>query len=61
MGFSPLFNDEYIVQLNKEELPCRPCSIYGKIRTKDKDCAQKSMNKITPEMVFEKINLALKN
>ena len=36
LGFSPLFNDEYIVQLNEEELPCRPCSVYGKIRNKDK-------------------------
>ena len=34
LGFSPLFNDEFIVQLNKEELPCRPCSVYGKIRNK---------------------------
>ena len=61
LGFSPLFNDEYIVQLNKEELPCRPCSVYGKIRNKDIDCAKKSMINITPKMVIEKIDLALKN
>ena len=61
LGFSPLFNDEYIVQLNEEKLPCRPCSIYGKIRNKDKDCAKKSMINITPEMVIEKVDLALKN
>lgn len=61
LGFSPLFNDEFVVQLNKNELPCRPCSVYGKIRKKDIDCAQKSMINITSEMVFEKVNLALKN
>ena len=61
LGFSPLFNDEYIVQLNKEELPCRPCSVYGKIRNKDIDCAKKSMINITTEMVLEKVDLALKN
>ena len=61
LGFSPLFNDEYIVQLNKEELPCRPCSVYGKIRNKYIDCAKKSMIKITPEVVLEKVDLALKN
>ena len=61
LGFSPLFNDEYIVELNKEELPCRPCSVYGKIRNKDTDCAKKSMINITPKMVLEKVDLALKN
>ena len=61
LGFSPLFNDEYIVQLNKEELPCRPCSVYGKIRNKDIDCAKKSMINITPKLVIEKVDLALKN
>ena len=61
LGFSPLFNDEYIVQLNKEELPCRPCSVYGKIRNKDIDCAKKSVINITTEMVLEKVDLALKN
>ena len=61
LGFSPLFNDEFVVQLNKNELPCRPCSVYGKIRKKNIDCAQKSMINITSEMVFEKVNLALKN
>lgn len=61
LGFSPLFNDEFVVQLKEEELPCRPCSIYGKIRNKDIECAQKSMINITSEMVIEKVNLALKN
>ena len=61
LGFSPLFNNEFVVQLKKEELPCRPCSIYGKIRTKDLVCAKKSMNGITTNMVIEKVNLALKS
>ena len=61
LGFRPLFNEEFIVQLNKEELPCRPCSIYGKIRNKDIDCAKKSINNITTEMVIEKVDLALEN
>ena len=38
--------------LNEKELPCRPCSVYGKIRNKYIDCAKKSMIKITPEVVL---------
>ena len=61
LGFRPLFNEEFIVQVDKEELPCRPCSVYGKIRNKDIDCAKKSLNNITTKMVIDKVNLALEN
>lgn len=59
LGFGPLFNEKHIVQLNK--LSCRPCSVYGKIKNKHKECAKKSMNGISPKMVAGKIEFALKN
>jgi ADP-heptose:LPS heptosyltransferase len=31
IGFAPLFeNKENIIQISREELPCRPCSVYGR-------------------------------
>ena len=61
LGFGPLFNKENIVQANVKELPCRPCSIYGKIKSKDEDCARKSMAMITPKMVIDQIERCLKS
>ena len=61
LGFGPLFNNENIIQLTQEELPCRPCSVYGKIKSKDKDCAKKSMDKISPNMVISKVEKCLNN
>jgi ADP-heptose:LPS heptosyltransferase len=61
LGFGPLFNNENIIQLNQEELPCRPCSVYGKIKSKDKDCAKKSMVKITSKKVINQIEKCLNN
>jgi ADP-heptose:LPS heptosyltransferase len=53
MGFSPLFNEKGIVQTQQE---CRPCSIYGKITTKwQLECAQKSMETITVDMLVNKV------
>lgn len=59
LGFGPLFNEHLIVQL--DNLPCRPCSIYGKIKKNKMDCAQKSMIGISPKMVIEKLEIALNN
>ena len=59
LGFSPLFNEEFIVQLRKEEFNDRPISIYGKIRKTDKVKAEQSMSRIDPDRVIEKINLAI--
>ena len=35
LGFSPLFNEEFIVQLSDEENSERPISVYGKIKKID--------------------------
>jgi len=59
LGFRPLFNEEFIVQLSNEEFNNRPISIYGKIRKKDKVKAEQSMSRINAERVIEKINLAI--
>lgn len=53
-GFGPLNNDEGIVQA---DLDCRPCTIYGKLKTAaDKQCAKESMEKISVDQVLDKID-----
>ena len=59
LGFSPLFNEEFIVQLGNEENSERPISVYGKIKKIDEVKAKQSMSRIGPERVIEKINLAI--
>ena len=55
-GFGPLNNEDNIIEVSKEKLPCRPCSIYGKLKTeKDKKCAFQAMELITEKMVINKI------
>ncbi|NOY38281.1 MAG: glycosyltransferase family 9 protein [Chlorobi bacterium] len=57
-GFVPVGNHEKgFVQISREKLDCRPCTVYGKgtCRRGDHAC----MARITPEMVYAKI-LALK-
>ena len=60
LGFGPLFNEENIIQIDTRQLPCRPCSIYGKIKPKDENCAKESMERITSLMVIKKIESCLK-
>lgn len=56
LGFAPWGNEEYILQPKQEKAPCRPVSVYGKIKTDEQlRCVTKSRELITPEMVFEKI------
>jgi len=56
-GFGPLKNEEGIIQA---ELECRPCTIYGKLKSKrDELCAKESMEKITVEEVMEKVSTLL--
>jgi len=54
VGFGPFGNgEESIVQISREELPCRPCSVYGR-----KDCyigGYPCLTRITPELIAEKI------
>ena len=59
LGFSPLFNEEFIVQLSNEENCERPISIYGKIKKIDEVKAEQSISRINPDRVIEKINLAI--
>lgn len=52
-GFGPYGQgEESIIQIPIEELPCRPCSIFGKTPCYRKDLA--CMNRIEPEHVFER-------
>jgi len=61
LGFGPLYNEENIVEISREVLPCRPVSVYGKISNdKDQECADKAMDMITVEMVLNKLNPLLK-
>ena len=56
LGFGPLNNEHNIIEISKEKLPCRPCSIFGKLKSKKhKLCAQKAMELISVEMVLAKI------
>ncbi len=57
MGFSPLNNVDSIVEVSREILPCRPCSVYGKINTKKQEnCAFLSMDKISVGQVINKLS-----
>ncbi|MDN5214416.1 glycosyltransferase family 9 protein [Fulvivirgaceae bacterium BMA12] len=57
-GFGPLGkNEKYLVQIPHQHLPCRPCSIFGNRPCWRGDFA--CMQQITPDMVMEKITLAL--
>jgi ADP-heptose:LPS heptosyltransferase len=53
-GFGALFQPKsYTIEISKEELACRPCSVYG-----NKPCIRKDyacLNWISPERVFEKV------
>jgi len=50
-GFAPWGADEkWQVQIPKEELPCRPCTVYGKGRCRRGDLA--CLNRITPERIM---------
>lgn len=56
LGFGPLMNENLIVEIDRKEMPCRPCSIYGKVTTsKQKECATNSMRNISVNTVVAKI------
>lgn len=58
IGFGPYGKgDESILQISREELPCRPCSVYGKEKCYRGDFA--CLNYITPEKVVERIEKLL--
>lgn len=54
VGFSPYgYTVDNIIQISREELPCRPCSVYGKEKCYRGDFA--CLTRITPEAVSEKV------
>jgi ADP-heptose:LPS heptosyltransferase len=53
LGFSPIHNEALIIQT---EIPCRPCSVYGSIKTNEqKKCTHQAMEAIREEDVLEKL------
>jgi ADP-heptose:LPS heptosyltransferase len=52
-GFGPWMQpDKYSIRIPVEELDCRPCTIYGKGKTKRNfEC----MRRLTPELVYERM------
>jgi ADP-heptose:LPS heptosyltransferase len=54
VGFGPYGKgEESIVQISREALPCRPCSVYGREKCLRSDFA--CLTWITPEQIVEKI------
>jgi ADP-heptose:LPS heptosyltransferase len=46
--------DEYMIRISRQDLSCRPCTVYGKGKCARGDFA--CMKWLTPELVFEKLN-----
>jgi len=58
VGFGPFGKDEEsILQISLEELPCRPCSVYGKEKCYRGDFA--CLNNITPDQVVGRMEKLL--
>ena len=58
VGFAPFGKTEQsIIQISRDELPCRPCSVYGRETCFRGDFA--CLNRITPEMVTSRTLLAI--
>lgn len=54
VGFGPWqYDPSVILQISREELPCRPCSVYGKETCLRKDFA--CLYRLTPELVEKEI------
>lgn len=60
LGFAPWGNESYILQPSQKEAPCRPVSVYGKIKSEaQQQCVEKSRILITPRSVMECITKIL--
>lgn len=58
VGFAPYkVNPNSIVQISREELPCIPCSVYGREKCFRGDFA--CLTRIKPELIAERIEQAL--
>ena len=53
-GFGPyLYDSSAILQISRDELPCRPCSVYGRETCLRRDFA--CLYRLTPELVTQQI------
>jgi len=60
IGFGPLGNEDLIVEVSRNNMPCRPSTIYGKTdNNKQHTCAKNAMDGITIEMVINKLKHAI--
>lgn len=60
IGFGPLGNEDLIVEVPRNNMPCRPSTIYGKTDNKKQlACAKSAMSGIKVEMVIEKLQQAI--
>jgi ADP-heptose:LPS heptosyltransferase len=61
VGFAPFGqnNEASILQISRDELPCRPCSVYGKETSLRGDFA--CLNWLTPEIVAGRVFRRLQN
>ena len=53
VGFAPFGGDNTILQITREELPCRPCSVFGR-----ETCyvgGFPCLTRLTPDLVAEKV------
>jgi ADP-heptose:LPS heptosyltransferase len=58
VGFGPYNTDkESVLQISRDELPCRPCSVYGRETCYRGDFA--CLTRITPENVLEEVKVKL--
>lgn len=58
LGFGPVgYGEESIVQISRDELPCRPCSVFGKETCHRGDFA--CINRIDPETIASRITSRL--
>jgi ADP-heptose:LPS heptosyltransferase len=58
VGFGPYkIQPDSIVQISREELPCRPCSVYGREKCYRGDFA--CLTRITPDQILTRVERAL--
>lgn len=54
MGFSPLFNEDGIIQA---DLDCRPSTVYGKVKQdSDRKCAQQAFDAVNPIEITSRVS-----
>lgn len=54
IGFYPLAKKAEILQVDRKDLPCRPCSVFGRSKCPKKHF--KCMTEITPQVLMDSVN-----